>query len=40
MKKFADCSLILFKSMKTKKENEIVSLKEEVQKLSSAMAAK
>ena len=27
MKKFADCSLIVFKSMKSKKDNEINSLK-------------
>lgn len=36
LKKFADCSLIIYKSMRTKKESEINSLKEELTKVTNA----
>lgn len=40
MKKFADCSLVVFKSMKTKKDSEVASLKEEIQRLTNSLMMK
>lgn len=40
MKKFSDCSLILFKLVKTKKDQENSKLREEVQRLSQELQSK
>ena len=40
MKKFADCSLIMYKAMRSKKDQEGHKLREEVEKLTSEMASR
>jgi hypothetical protein len=40
MKKFSDCSLILFKTVKKRKEEENTKLKEELDRLSQELQLK